>query len=446
MSDLRLGRNNTGTLTGIVGVTGSAYRLMVQGRPEASALHGVRLEPHPGLILRVDGAVRPLADNTPITFMQSIALTVSQAGLNATVPGNGVLGITLLALLGGSWQVAASWRVSIHTVLPLARHEVLSVTHDTALVIFRSPSETTETVFMRWDAGEVSQPWAGFRDQTTGARAWLFPLVEGGGAIPLLPEYTAIVQDNHGNSTELTVTIPPPKAALAAPALSWPLPFWLPPTGELGHIISTFEEGLENRPRPMLAVNPRLAEGDWLTIHARLGGVGRSLGESDSLLRLRATALADRRHLNARSLEHYLAAVAGVPVRIGDQLTNVAGEALVRLTGTHRLDGSWTLGGAVGGDLPAGRFVVRLEETPAAPMELVRYELERLRPAGRLTTLEQVRSVSTPLSQRLTGVLEQSVQHGIDTTLFAGFRRLDGTWQLDGAVTLRQAPLLVTFV
>ena len=443
--NLRLGRGASGVLTSHLLVSGTAYRLMVQGSPQPSVLHGVRLEPHEGLELRINGIVKPLADTLPVSIGEPLSLAISQEALRRSVPSDGTSFITLL-VLDEAWRVGARWQVSVHTIAPEAQVRVVSLAKRLATVLISSASERATTATVTWPTGELHVAWGGLRDRRTGGRAWLLPMGGGApqGAIPFLSSFTATVADDHGNETAMPVTIPEPPERIP-PELAWALPFWLPPTGELGHVLSAFSEGLDVEMEPSSALSPRRASGAMLDIHARLGGVERFLGEDEASLRLRATALGDRQHLNARSLERHLTAVAGVMVQIGDQLTNVALEALVRLTGAHQLDGTWTLGGIEGGDLAPGRFVVHLREMPRAPLGLVLRELERLRPAGRLTTLQLSHRADLPLSPRLHGVLEQRVEHGLDTTLFAGFRRLDGTWTLNGAIQLNQTTVSMTF-
>jgi len=443
--NLRLGRGASGVLTSHLLTSGTAYRLMVQGSLQPSVLHGVRVEPHEGLELRINGIVKPLADTLPVSIGEPLSLAISQEALRRSVPSDGTSFITLL-VLDEAWRVGARWQVSVHTIAPEAQVRVVSLAKRLATVLISSASERATTATVTWPTGELHVAWGGLRDRRTGGRAWLLPM--GGGApqvaIPFLSSFTATVADDHGNETAMPVTIPEPPERIP-PELAWALPFWLPPTGELGHVLSAFSEGLDVEMEPSSALSPRRASGAMLDIHARLGGVERFLGEDEASLRLRATALGDRQHLNARSLERHLTAVAGVMVQIGDQLTNVALEVLVRLTGAHQLDGTWTLGGIEGGDLAPGRFVVHLREMPRAPLGLVLRELERLRPAGRLTTLQLSHRADLPLSPRLHGVLEQRVEHGLDTTLFADFRRLDGTWTLNGAIQLNQTTVSMTF-
>ncbi len=443
--NLRLGRGASGVLTSHLLTSGTAYRLMVQGSLQPSVLHGVRLEPHEGLELRINGIVKPLADTLPVSIGEPLSLAISQEALRRSVPSDGTSFITLL-VLDEAWRVGARWQVSVHTIASEARVRVVSLAKRLATVLISSASERATTATVTWPTGELRVAWGGLRDRRTGGRAWLLPMGGGApqGAIPFLSSFTATVADDHGNETAMPVTIPEPPERIP-PELAWALPFWLPPTGELGHVLSAFSEGLDVEMEPSSALSPRRASGAMLDIHARLGGVERFLGEDEASLRLRATALGDRQHLNARSLERHLTAVAGVMVQIGDQLTNVALEVLVRLTGAHQLDGTWTLGGIEGGDLAPGRFVVHLREMPRAPLGLVLRELERLRPAGRLTTLQLGHRADLPLSPRLHGVLEQRVEHGLDTTLFAGFRRLDGTWTLNGAIQLNQTTVSMTF-
>lgn len=444
--NLRLGRGASGVLTSHLLTSGTAYRLMVQGSLQPSVLHGVRLEPHEGLELRINGIVKPLADTLPVSIGEPLSLAISQEALRRSVPSDGTSFITLL-VLDEAWRVGARWQVSVHTIAPEAQVRVVSLAKRLATVLISSASERATTATVTWPTGELHVAWGGLRDRRTGGRAWLLPMGGGGApqvAIPFLSSFTATVADDHGNETAMPVTIPEPPERIP-PELAWALPFWLPPTGELGHVLSAFSEGLDVEMEPSSALSPRRASGAMLDIHARLGGVERFLGEDEASLRLRATALGDRQHLNARSLERHLTAVAGVMVQIGDQLTNVALEVLVRLTGARQLDGTWTLGGIEGGDLAPGRFVVHLREMPRAPLGLVLRELERLRPAGRLTTLQLGHRADLPLLPRLHGVLEQRVEHGLDTTLFAGFRRLDGTWTLNGAIQLNQTTVSMTF-
>jgi hypothetical protein len=107
----------------------------------------------------------------------------------------------------------------------------------------------------------------------------------------------------------------------------------------------------------------------------------------------------------------------------------------LRLDGTWSLDGTQTLGGDPALTLTPGRYLVRLYDTP---MEWPYYwkELMRLRPGGLEPVLRQdVGGGRVRLGTAQVGAKEPALGPEQDI-LLAGYRRLDGSWQLDGSARL----------
>jgi hypothetical protein len=107
----------------------------------------------------------------------------------------------------------------------------------------------------------------------------------------------------------------------------------------------------------------------------------------------------------------------------------------LKLDGTWTLDGAQTLGGDPALTLTPGRYLVRLYDTPM-PWPYYWKEIMRLRPAGLEPVLRQdVGGGMVRLGAAQVGAKEPALGPNRDIPL-AGYRRLDGSWTLDGSVRL----------
>jgi hypothetical protein len=179
-------------------------------------------------------------------------------------------------------------------------------------------------------------------------------------------------------------------------------------------------------------VNPDRAQGRLLLAHATLFAATPDLEESEDSLRLRLKAIPSGYYASVPALRAHLKALTQGGAAVSDA-SSIEGRPQ-RLDGTWKLDGTQVLGGDPGLAVGPGRYLVRFYDAPL-PWPYYWEELTRLRPAG----LEPV------LWQDVGGgIVRLGVQVGAKETGLGPYRgvplpeyrRVDGTWRLDGSARL----------
>jgi hypothetical protein len=417
--------NGVLTLEGITLAGGRTYRLMAQRTPTADPLVGIALSDREGG-LYLNGIWFPIPGG-PLISWQTVRVLL-QANALATRVGQGRYWITLLA--GGDgwvWQVAASWEVEVD-LRPFLVHIYTSRLADgTGVVLVLTPLEAPDRAELTLGDLRLSQTWEGFRRRRDGAAGFVFALPRGAAGEGRVRVYKG---SRYGQGAFSL----PPWSSPPERTPTWQLPFWLP-QGQppQSHILEGVTRVLPNGESLATQINPDQAQGRHLLLHASLFATPPDPEEPESSLHLRLKALPAQRYASVPALRAHLRALAQGGVAISDA-SSAEGRPL-KLDGTWTLDGAQTLGGDPALTLTPGRYLVRLYDTPM-PWPYYWKEIMRLRPAGLEPVLRQdVGGGMVRLGAAQVGAKEPALGPNRDIPL-AGYRRLDGSWTLDGSVRL----------
>jgi hypothetical protein len=413
------------TLEGTALAGGRTYRLLAQQTPTPDPLVGVALGEREGELYL--GGIRSPIPGGPLAQGQAVRALLQVNALTVRV-GQGRYWITLLAGDDGwVWRVAASWEVEVD-LRPFPVYAYASrLPNGVGVVLVLTPLESPEWADLTLGDLRLSQAWEGFRRRRDGAPGFVFILpreASGGGQVRVY---------KGGRYGQAPFSLPP-WAATPERTPTWRLPFWLPQDRPpQAHILEAIARVLPNGEDLATQVSPDRAQGRYLLAHATLFAAPPDLEEPEDVLRLRLKALPSQRHASIPSLRAHLKALAQGGVAVSDA-SSTEGRSL-RLDGTWMLDGTQVLGGDPALALPPGRYLVRLYDTP---MEWPYYwkELMRLRPGGLEPILRQdVGGGRVRLGAAHVGTKEPALGPDRDIPL-AGYRRLDGSWQLDGSAHL----------
>jgi hypothetical protein len=179
-------------------------------------------------------------------------------------------------------------------------------------------------------------------------------------------------------------------------------------------------------------VNPDQAQGRFLLAHAPLFAATPDLEESEDFLRLRLKAIPSGYYASVPALRAHLKAITQGGVAVSDA-SSIEGRP-VKLDGTWKLDGTQVLGGDPGLAVGPGRYLVRFYDAPL-PWPYYWKELARLRPAGLEPVLWQDVGGGVVRLGIQVGAKEAALGPYRDVPL-PEYRRVDGTWRLDGAARL----------
>ena len=417
--------NGVLTLEGTASAGGRTYRLLAQRTPTPDPLVGVALSEKEGE-LYLSGVRSPIPGG-PLAQGQSVRALLRVNALVARV-GQGRYRIALLA--GGDgwvWQVATSWEVEVD-LRPFPVFAYASRLPDgTGVVLVLTLLEGPERAELTLGDLHLSQTWGGFRRRRDGAPGFVFTLPPEASGEGQVRVYKG---GRHGQAAFSL----PPWVATPERTPTWRLPFWLPPDRPpQAHILEAIARVLPNGEDLATQVSPDRAQGRYLLAHAALFAAPPDLEEPEDFLRLRLKALPSQRHASIPSLRGHLKTLAQGGVAVSDA-SSTEGRPL-RLDGTWALDGTQTLGGDPAIALAPGRYLVRLYDTPM-PWPYYWKELMRLRPAGLEPILRQdVGGGMVRLGATQVGAKEPALGPN-RVILLAGYRRLDGSWALDGSVRL----------
>jgi hypothetical protein len=417
--------NGVLTLEGTALAGGRTYRLLAQRTPTPDPLVGVALSEKEGELYL--NSIRSPIPGGPLAQGQSVRALLRVNALAARV-GQGRYWITLLAGNDGwAWQVATSWEVEADfRSFPVFAY-ASRLPDGTGVVLVLTPLESPERAELTLGDLRLSQTWGGFRRRRDGAPGFLFILPQEAFGEGRVRVYKG------GRYGQATFSLPP---WLATPkrALTWRLPFWLPQDRlPQGQILEAIARVLPNGEDLATQVSPDRAQGRYLLAHAALFAAPPDLEEPEGSLRIRLKALPAQRYASVPALRSHLRVLAQGGVTVSDA-SSTEGKPL-RLDGTWTLDGTQVLGGDPVLALPPGHYLVRLYDTPM-PWPYYWKELLRLRPAGLEPVLRQdVGGGVVRLGATRVGAKESALGPTRDIWL-AGYRRLDGTWTLDGSARL----------
>ncbi len=420
--------NGVLTLEGTASVGGKTYRLMAQRTPTPDPLVGVALGDREGE-LYLGGARAPMFGIAGWSVVQGQAVrVVLRASDLADRVGQGRYWIALLAGdVAWTWRVAAAWEVEVD-FRPFPVYAYTSrLPNGTGVVLVVTPLEGPERAELTLGDLRLSQTWGGFRRRRDGAPGFAFTL-------PREASGEGVVRVYRGSRYgQARFRLAPWPTSPSERTVNWRLPFWLP-AGQppLAHLLEAVAQALPDGESVAAQVNPDRAQGRFLPIHAALFAATPDLEESEDLLRLRLKAIPSGIYASIPALRAHLKALTQGGVAVSDA-SSTEGRPQ-RLDGTWRLDGTQVLGGDPGLAVGPGRYLVRFYDAPM-PWSYYWKEIARLRPAG----LEPV------LWQDVGGgIVRLGVQVGAKEAALGPYRgvplpeyrRVDGTWRLDGSARL----------
>lgn len=384
----------------ITTTTTERHRLLLQATPTADPTIGINLPERDGSGLIVNDAQYNLDEPLTLTAGDLATVRVTHADVKRAVRGTYPLELALLSLTaGGTWVIQSFVTLMVDTRRPTFLARARRAANGDVIVLVLADEDDAISATATGNAGSVTSGWQGLRGQG-GARAWLLRLPA------TTTTLTVTLTDLTGNTFTSAVALAEQPVTLPDGAPAWNLPPWLraPTTGapDLAHIVTAAEAGLNDSGDAARMVNPTSANDAYLDQHGRLLGARRFTNENDSEYRSRVLAVPRSQHLSRGTLEAHLTEIAGgARITISDASFG-ASETFVRLDGTRRLDGSWQLGG-IGTSLPAGEYLVRLDQNPLAPIDWVLSELQRLRPMGLKPTVKWVRDELVGINLSLRG-------------------------------------------
>jgi len=386
--------------------TTTRHRLLLQATPTADPTVGVNLPEANGSGLIVGGLQHNLDEPLALTAGDTVTVRVTHRDVQRAVRGEYDLELVLLSrTAGGTWVAQSFVTLIVDPKRPTFLARTSRAANGDVLVLILADDDDAITAAAVGDTATTVSGWQGLRGQG-GARAWLLRL----------PESTSTVNvtltDTAGNTFTSAVALADAPPAYPASTPAWNLPRWLdaPTVGapDLADIVTATEAGVNDPTGAADMINPTTASRQYLDQHGRLLGARRFTDESDAAYRGRVLAVPRSQHLSRDTLEEHLTIVAGgARITISDASFG-ASETFVRLDGSRRLDGTWQLGG-IGTSLPAGEYLVRLDQNPLAPVDWVLSELQRLRPMGLKPTVKWVRDELVGIAPSLRGARDLGI-------------------------------------
>lgn len=369
---------------------------------------------------------KKFTDSGTITSGDSVTLTLSQTDLSrtASTPGKKYMSLVTSNDGGTTWTTAFTFPLQIVLTAPDLAIRTTRLPDNTVGVYVRVFDENTIGIETKEPGSNIvySADWTylNLRD-TDKTRAFAF--IYNDTKPDTILQITVI--DNAGNRNTRAVTAPAKLTVeTTVPFGTWDLPFWLPEQNANADFLSTMLDTFQNSGLTLdvaRQLSPRTANGDYLrNNHAPLYGVTPFPGELDESLRYRIFAIPEGRTNDRLGLEQHLEFVAGADINVIDK-TYALSATTIRLDGSHRLDGTYQLGG-LGAALNAGEYLVQITQPPVAPVENIIAELNRLRPLGVFPTIEHAMGQTVRLYSRLvhgsvlTGAIPSQTVYSIGIT------------------------------